>query len=128
MFGLRIKLMTLCLLFVANGVAGQYDSVRYDMTTQNVHWNSLSDYSAKGFNPDTLSKPLYCQSETTPNFIVNYSKSNDYNSNVAKSTNVLDAGPHYGVAGVYTKKHYDLTTHTVRVKGRLFVGQPPQAN
>jgi gliding motility-associated-like protein len=117
MFGLRIKLMAFCLLFVANGVAGQYDSVRYDMTTQNVHWNSLSDYNAKGFNPDTLSKPLYCQSETTPTFIVNYSKTNDYNSNVAKSTNVLDAGPHYGVAGVYTKRHYDLTTHAVRVKG-----------
>lgn len=117
MFGLRITVMAFCLLFMANGVAGQYDSVRYDMTVNNVHWNSLTDFNAKGFNPDTLSKPLYCQSETTPTFIVNYSKTNDYNSNVAKSTNVLDAGTHYGVAGVYTKKHYDLTTHTVRVKG-----------
>ena len=33
MFGLRIKLMAFCLLFLANGVDGQYDSVRYDMTT-----------------------------------------------------------------------------------------------
>lgn len=87
------------------------------MTNSNVHWNSLTDFNSKGFNPDTLSKPLYCQSETTPTFVGSFSKSNAYNSNVAKATNVLDAGSHYGVAGVYTKKHYDLTTHTVRVKG-----------
>ena len=117
MFGLRITLTTICLLFMANGVVGQYDSIRYDMTTQNVHWNSLTDFNSKGFNPDTLSKPLYCQAETTPTFVGTFSKTNDYNSNVAKAYNVLDAGSFYGVAGVYTKKHYDLTTHVVRVKG-----------
>jgi len=107
----------LMILFQSQVAYSQYDSVRYDMTTANVHWNSLTDYNSKGFNPDTLSKPLYCQSETTPTFVANFSKTNSYNSNVAKGTNVLDAGSHYGVAGVYTKKHYNLTTHSVRIKG-----------
>lgn len=112
----KIGLIVILFLLIQS-LIGQYDSVRYDMTNSNVHWNSLTDFNSKGFNPDTLSKPLYCQSETTPTFVGSFSKSNAYNSNVAKATNVLDAGSHYGVAGVYTKKHYDLTTHTVRVKG-----------
>jgi hypothetical protein len=88
MLGLRITLTTICLLFMANGVVGQYDSIRYDMTTQNVHWNSLSDFNSKGFNPDTLSKPLYCQAETTPTFVGTFSKTNDYNSNAVSYTHL----------------------------------------
>lgn len=107
----------ICMFFCSRYVYCQYDSIRYDMTKLNVHWNSLTDYNSKGFNPDTLSKPLYCQSETTPSFILDYSRTNDFNDNVATAKNVLDAGSHYAVAGIYTKKHYNLTTHTVRVKG-----------
>jgi hypothetical protein len=69
--------------FVCGYVMAQYDSVRYDMTSNNVHWNSLVDFNSKGFNPDTLSKPLFCQSETTPVFTTSFSKTNDYNAYVA---------------------------------------------
>ena len=87
------------------------------MVSNNVHWNSLTDYNSKGFNPDTLSKPLYCQAESTPTFVANWSKGNNYNANISKATNVLDAGSFYGVAGVYTKNTYNLSTHVVRIKG-----------
>ena len=100
-----------------HAVGQSYDSVRYDMITANVHWNSLSEYNSKGFNADTLSKPLYCQAESIPAFVSNWQKGNNFNSNISKATNVLDAGSFYGVAGVYTKKTYDLTTHVVRIKG-----------
>lgn len=103
--------------FVCGYVMAQYDSVRYDMTSNNVHWNSLADFNSKGFNPDTLSKPLFCQSETTPVFTTSFSKTNDYNAYVATATNVLDAGSHWNVAGVYTQKQYNLTTHSVKIKG-----------
>lgn len=125
---LRHGFVVAVVLLLCDCAIAQYDSVRYDMTTQNVHWNSLSDFNSRGFNPDTLSKPLYCQSETTPVFVANFSKSNDYNSNVATATNVLDAGSHWNVAGVYTKKHYDLTTHSVRIKGAFVCRTTTQGN
>ncbi|MFM1764210.1 MAG: hypothetical protein RLZZ512_2000, partial [Bacteroidota bacterium] len=77
----KIGLIVILFLLIQS-LIGQYDSVRYDMTNSNVHWNSLTDFNSKGFNPDTLSKPLYCQSETTPTFVGSFSKSNAYNSNV----------------------------------------------
>ncbi len=104
-------------LFVNSLMSQSYDSIRYDMIPSNVHLNSLTDFNTKGFNADTLSKPLYCQAESMPTFVTNWSKGNNYNAYISKATNVLDAGSFYAVAGVYTKKTYDLSTHVVRIKG-----------
>ncbi len=104
-------------LYLNSLISQSYDSIRYDMIPANVHWNSQTDFNTKGFNADTLSKPLYCQAESTPTFVTNWSKGNNYNANVSKATNVLDAGSFYAVAGVYSKKTYDLSTHIVRIKG-----------